>query len=235
MNLENKTIIVTGSSDGIGKEIAIQLSKQNTNIALIARNEEKLNLVKKECEKNTSGEVKVYSCDISNTQNIKSTIESIKEDFGKINGLVNNAGIWQKLDTINNIDDDKIEQIIQTNLQGLITMTKYTMNHLLEQEDCALINVSSKSGTVAQKGQSVYTATKYGVKGFTDVLREDFKETQLRISGIYQAGTNTGMFSKADQDFPIEKFTNPKDLADVIVFILSAPDKIWLKEVHVEF
>ena len=109
------------------------------------------------------------------------------------------------------------------------------MPELKNRKESAIINVSSKSGVVPQAGQSVYTASKYGVRGFTEVLKADLKGTNVRVAGIYQSGTNTKMFEKTGEDFPIQKFTDPADLAAVIVYMLSMPERIWLHDVRVEY
>ena len=80
----------------------------------------------------------------------------------------------------------------------------------------------------------MHSATKYGVRGFTEVLKEDELESGVRVAAIYQSGTNTGMFAKANEDVPNHIFTEPNDLADVVVFMLSRPAKIWLLEVRIE-
>jgi NADP-dependent 3-hydroxy acid dehydrogenase YdfG len=87
---------------------------------------------------------------------------------------------------------------------------------------------------VAQAGQSVYTASKYGVRGFTEVLKVDLKDTNVKVAGVYQSGTNTNMFKKAGDDFSTDNFTNPADLADLIAYILSRPEKIWLHDVQID-
>ena len=123
---------------------------------------------------------------------------------------------------------------VQTNLTALMQLTRHVLPVLRQQEEAAILNVASKSGVVAQAGQSVYSATKYGVRGFTDVLKVDEAETGVRVAGLYQSGTNTGMFAKADEDVPNHIFTEPDDLADVVVFMLSRPPKLWMHEVRVE-
>ena len=153
MNLSGKTAIVTGASDGIGKQVAIKLADQGVNLALIGRDNFRLNQVKNAIKKLNS----------------------------------------------------------------------------------SLKNVSSKSGVTAQAGQSVYSASKWGVRGFTEVLKIDLKNTGIKVAGVYQSGINTKMFEKTGEKVPSEKFTNPVDLAEVIVYILSQPEKIWLHEVRVEY
>lgn len=82
----------------------------------------------------------------------------------------------------------------------------------------------------------LYCASKYGVTGFTEVLKVDLKGSSVRVAGLYQGGTNTQMFSKAnDLDKPLNDFTDPNDLADVIVFMLTRPAKIWLHDIRVTY
>jgi NADP-dependent 3-hydroxy acid dehydrogenase YdfG len=113
-------------------------------------------------------------------------------------------------------------------------LTRHMLPVLRAQDEGIVLNIASKSGVVAQAGQSVYTATKYGVRGFTDVLKQDEAGTGVRVAGLYQSGTNTGMFAKAGEDVPNHIFTEPDDLADVVVFMLSRPAKLWMHEVRVE-
>jgi NADP-dependent 3-hydroxy acid dehydrogenase YdfG len=126
--------------------------------------------------------VEIYSCDISDTAKISETVNSIKSDFGVIDVLINNAGIWQKRMQLDEVEKDMIDPIIQTNLSGVIHMTHSVLPIMRELSEAAVINVISQSGVVAQDGQSVYTATKFGIRGFTDVLKKDLADTNIRIA-----------------------------------------------------
>lgn len=235
MKLSNKTIVVTGASDGIGKQVAFRLAKEHTHLILIARDEVRLQETKREAIKNGAPSVSIYSCDIGKIQNLKETIQKIISDHPQIDALLNVAGIWQKMMPVEEINEELVDEVIQTNLTGLIHCTRLLLPILKKQKEAAIINVSSKSGIVAQAGQSVYTASKYGVKGFTEVLKVDLKGTVVRVAGVYQSGTNTKMFHKAGDNPPIDKFTNPADLADIIVYMLSRPEKTWIHEIQVEY
>jgi len=235
MKLKDKVIVITGASDGIGKQVALKLADQGVNLALISRNKTGLKETQKETQKKGAKKTKIYPCDLRHTAELKSTVKKIIADFGKVNILLNIAGIWQKMMPAEEIQESVVDDVIQTNLTGLIHCARLLLPYLKKQKEAAIINVVSKSGVVAQAGQSVYTASKYGAKGFTDVLKVDLKGSTVRVAGVYQSGTNTKMFSKVGDSPPVEKFTNPKDLADVIVFMLSRPAKIWLREVHVEY
>ncbi len=234
MKLKNKIIVITGASDGIGKQIAFRIAKESSKLALIARNEKKLNEVATEAKKLGAIDVKIYACDIRQTDKLESTIKSIISDFGTVDILINNAGIWQKLMQVDKISKEVVENVIGTNLSALIHTTRLLLPTLRTRNEAAIINLISKSGVVTQEGQSVYTASKYGVRGFTEVLKIDLKDTNVKVAGVYQGGTNTKMFKKAGENFPTEKFTNPSDLADVVAYILTRPDKIWLHDVRVE-
>ena len=235
MKLKDKVAIVTGASEGIGEQIALKLAKEGVGLALIARSGKNLKKVKTKALKLGTGKVEIYLCDICETRRLKSTIEKIASDFKQINILVNNAGIWQKMMPVEKIKEKVVDDVIQINLTALIHATRLVLPYLKKQKEAAIINVISKSGVVAQEGQSVYTASKYGAHGFTEVLKADLKGSNVRVAGVYQSGTATKMFTKTGEKVPIEKFTDPADLAEVIVFMLSQPPKIWLHEVSVEY
>lgn len=233
MTLENKNIIITGASDGIGKQIAIKLSCEKPNLFLLGRSTKKLDETKNKCREKGSNTVKIFPFDLTDNLALDNFVTEINQE--EVDILINCAGIWQKRDETENISDNEIIKIINTNLTSQILLTKKILPNLKKQEEAAIINIVSKSGIVAQKGQSVYSASKWGMRGFTDVLRTDLKETKIRVGAVYQSGTNTKMFEKTGEDMPIEKFTDPADLADTVLFMLSRPEKIWLNEVHVNY
>ncbi len=221
-----KKVLITGASDGIGRSIAIKLAKDGYSLVICGRDEDKLNKVASECGNN----VQVLAFDINDSEARKTAIESVQD----VDILINNAGIWHKVGDLETLTDENVAEVISTNLTSQILLTKQLLPGMKDREGSAILNVISKSGIAAQQGQTVYTASKYGMRGFTDVLREDTKENAVRIGAVYQSGTNTKMFEKAGEDFPVETFTEPDDLADVVAFILSRPKKLWINEVRVE-
>ena len=221
-----KKVLITGASDGIGRSIAIRLAKDGYSLVLCGRNESKLTDVVAECGDN----VQTLVFDINDSEARKSAISSVQG----VDILINNAGVWHKVGDLETLADEKVTEVINTNLTSQILLTKQLLPAMKDREGSAVINVISKSGITAQAGQTVYTASKYGMRGFTDVLREDTKNNSVRVGAVYQSGTNTKMFEKAGEDFPVETFTEPDDLADVIAFILSRPKKLWINEVRVE-
>lgn len=238
MILKDKVAIVTGASDGLGKQVALNLAKEGVGLALVARNEERLNEVKQNCLALGSPRVETYICDLKFKDNIKDTVGKIISDFKNIQILLNIAGVWQKVGQLDEATLENIEDVISTNLTGLVMLTNLILPVLRQQKESAIINVSSHSGIEAKSGQSLYCASKWGVTGFTESLRLDLKGSNVRIAGLYQGGTHTGLFEKANDPKDTElfdKFTDPADLADVVIFMLSRPPKIWLHDVRVEY
>jgi short-subunit dehydrogenase len=228
-----KTILITGASDGIGKSLALRFSKEKHNLILFGRHPEKVEAVRKQCEAN-GATVEAHAFYLNDEENRKPIVDDIMSRH-RVDVLINNAGGWLKVGELTELDEEIIQYTVNVNLTAQILLTRQLLDHMRGRKGTAIINIVSKSGVSAQKGQAVYTATKYGMRGFTDVLREDTKDDPIRIGAVYQAGTNTQMFKKAGDDFPIEKFTEPDDLAEVIAFMLSRPAKIWLNEVRVTY
>lgn len=234
MQLSGKTVIVTGGSDGIGRHICLKLAAEGCRLAVLGRNSDRLAAVVQESLDAGALQVRSYVCDMADAQAIAATAKVVEEDFDGVDILINNAGIWHKAGPLDTITDEMLVATVQTNLTGLMQLTRAVLPGLRRRDAAAILNVSSKSGVVAQAGQSVYTATKYGVRGFTDVLKEDEAASGVRVAGLYQSGTNTGMFAKAGEEVPNHIFTEPEDLADVVVFMLSRPAKLWMHEVRIE-
>jgi 3-oxoacyl-[acyl-carrier protein] reductase len=233
----NKTIVLTGASDGIGKQIALRLAKEDARLILIARNQEGLQQTATEVANLTKSSVSIYPCDLRKNDEIHSTVDKIAKDHKSIDCLINDAGIWQKMDQLDNIPEKDIIDVIQTNMTGLILLTQQLLPAIRQSDAGSIINVISRSGYAAQEGQSVYTASKYGVKGFTEVLRQDLKNSNVRVAGIFQGGTNTNMFKKAGESIPdavYASFIPPEGIADVIAYMLNLPKNVWLPEVKIE-
>lgn len=221
-----RKVLITGASDGIGRSIALKLSSEGYKLILCGRNKQKLSDVAQQCGNNS--QILAFDLNDANERN-NATSQTKGVDI-----LINNAGVWHKLGNLETIDDEKITEVINTNLTSQILLTKALLPSIKNRKNSAVINIISKSGVTAQAGQAVYTASKWGMKGFTDTLREDTSKNKVRIGAIYQSGTRTNLFKKAGEKFPVNKFTEPKDLADVVAYMLSRPKKLWINEIHIE-
>ncbi len=232
MNITNKTILISGASDGIGKSIALALSKCNVKLILLGRDEAKLSDVKNQCEANGS-QAEYHAFDITNGAALEAAANNIKQN-GSVDVIINNAGIWHKSTPLGQLDPTLIENVIATNLTAHMQLTRLFIDDMKSQET-AIINIVSSAGMQGKAGRTAYAASKYGVRGFTEALRDETYGDPIRIGAVFQGGTNTQMFNKADEQMNLEKYTNPDDLADVIAFMLTRPPKLWINEVHVSY
>lgn len=235
MNLKNKVAIVTGASDGLGRQVVLKLAKEGVKLALIARRQAELSEVAGEAEKLGSPKVVTYSCDLRETEKVKEIVSQISKDLEGVNILLNVAGIWQKLGFLEDTPEEVVDEVIDLNLKALIKLTRLIIPYLKEQKEAAIINVSSRSGVTAQPGQAVYTASKWGVTGFSEVLKADLKGSNIRVGTIHQGGVDTEMFRKTGEHFDQKKYIPPEELANIIVFMLSRPERIWLHDARVEY
>ncbi|GDX63047.1 NAD(P)-dependent oxidoreductase [Candidatus Saccharibacteria bacterium] len=186
-NLVNKTVLITGSSRGIGAETAVNFAKEGCNVIITFVDEiSQAKEVSKKCEKAGAKSVEIVHLDVTKPESIKSALKTIILKFGAIDILVNNAGVirWKKFESQS--DEDILEQI-NTNLAGLILMTKYCLQHI---RDC-IINIASGAASHPVKDLSVYSATKHGVRGFTEVLA--IEEVGLSVYSVSPTMTSTEM------------------------------------------
>ncbi|MFO0920247.1 MAG: SDR family oxidoreductase [Candidatus Saccharimonadales bacterium] len=221
-------ILVTGASDGIGKSLALELTKEGHELVLFGRNEQRLKSVAA-----MSNDAEYHAFDMNDYGAMVSAVDKVLAN-GDIDVLINNAGIWHKIGDLEAIPEELIKEVITTNLTSQILLTQKILPHLRNRENSFIVNIVSKSGVTAQEGQSVYSASKWGLRGFTDVLRADTKNDKVHVIGVYQSGTNTKLFEKAGDDFPIEQFTNPDDLAKVIAFTFQQPPKLRVTEIRID-
>lgn len=232
MNITDKTILVTGASDGIGKSIAIQLAKHKANLVLFGRDAERLNTTKEACL-HQGVQVATYSFDLTNDDERSQVAKEVLAAH-TLDALVNNAGIWHNSSDLADLPAETIQAVITTNLTSQILLTKDLIDSMRSRET-AIINIVSSAGMQAKAGRTAYAASKFGMRGFTDALREETKADPIRIGAVFQGGTNTQMFAKAGEDMPLAKYTDPADLADVVVFMLTRPSRLWITDIQVSY
>lgn len=208
MDLENKIILITGSSKGIGEQIAYSFAREKAKIVITYNSDsEGAEKVKGKCLELGSPDVLDLQLDIKDNESIQSVISEIEKKFGHIDFLINNAGVisWEKFDKET---FEEIENQIRTNLEGLIKIT----NAALPQIKTGIINVASRAGHIPFAGRSVYTASKFGVIGFTKALVLEYPD--LKIFSVSPGAVKTEMWN-------FESGTDPNIIADYIVKALK--------------
>ena len=208
MNLKDKIVLITGSSQGIGKETAIQFAKERAKVIIIYNtNKKKGEETLKECKKLT--DCLIIQLNITDLNSIKDCVEKVIDKFGAIDILINNAGVvvWKNFAEQS---EKEIENQIDTNLTGLIKMTRAVLPYMKGQNEGIIINISSMAGKEAYEEITVYCATKFGVRVFTQSLAKELPKG-IRVYCINPGMTATQMTNY--QGMP------PKKVAEVIVKI----------------
>jgi len=190
MELKNKVVLITGSSQGIGKAAALGFAKEGANVVITYNsNKKKGEEVLKECKK--LGECFLIKLDVTDESSMKNCVESVVDKFGAIDILVNNAGVLSNKDFVEqNIKE--IESQINTNFIGLIKVTKTVLPYLQGQDNGMIINIASVCGKEVYNGLTTYCATKFAVRGFTQALALELPE-KIKVYAVNPGLTSTQM------------------------------------------
>ncbi len=216
----NKTAIITGSSKGLGKALAIELSKKRFNIILHGRDIKSLTEIDKVVKKNKV-KCDVVIGDITEEDTISKLIGVARLRNASI--LINNAAIMSK-GTLEEIKDDEIEDVLSTNLSAVIKLTKGIYKLFLknkEKNKGTIININSTGGLRPDKRNVIYSASKYGLKGFTDCLRLGAKENGVRVLGIYPGGMHTTFHERTGGHPQIDLTMDTKEVAEIICNLIG--------------
>jgi short-subunit dehydrogenase len=228
-SLSQKTALVTGSTDGLGKLIAVELAKQGANVIVHGRSEEKVQSVIEELKKiNADGQHTGITCDF----NTPSEIEKKFSGIAQIDILINNAGVWLEGNTVDS-SLEKIHELVHVNLVAPLLLTRVLLPVLKKADFAQILNVSSIAGVEIPVGyyHTVYSATKFGVQAFSEALAKEFDNTNVRVMGYYPGGMDTKLFAKAGLDYKESEpwMFDPQESVDAIVFMLTRSSKINVK------
>jgi len=231
MNLKDKVVLVTGASKGIGKIISIALAKEGAIAVLTARNKEMLRKTQEEIQF-LGGRALTIPADISKEKEVINLFSKIKDQFGKLDILVNNAAIVMtgRMVDFSLKDYDKI---MQTNLRGLYICCQQALKIMLPQKNGYIINISSVVGFKGYAEQSAYTASKHGVMGITKSLAAEVYKDGIFVSSILPGGVDTELAWYARPDIDRSVLISPQDIADTVLYLLHLSDTAWVDQVYI--
>lgn len=221
-----KVIVITGGSDGLGKTLTESLSKEN-NVIILATNEEKtINVAN-----NNSCDYKV--CDVSNYSLIEKSVNEIIRKYGKIDVLINNAGLWiqEELD-IN--DSERINSVVDVNLLGVINCTKAVIPTMKQNRDGLIININSQAGINHKAERVVYNATKWGVTGFSKSLADEVAKYGIRVTNLMPGMMKTDMFNKMNIQKNMDNGIDTKEVSRLVQFIIDTSPNVMIPEVGIK-
>lgn len=219
-SLKDKVVLITGASSGFGASAAILFAREGAKVILAARRLDRLQELVNEIQ-GQGNEALALQVDIANLAEIKLMVQSALDHYGQINILFNNAG-FGRMDWFENLDfDHDIESQINVNLTGLIHVTRAVLPHMIERGQGHIINMSSVAGWTAAPLYTVYAATKFGVRGFTDALRREVRPLGIHVSAIYPGSAQTEFKNQISENSIKKKFKTPARLSMTSEFVAA--------------
>ena len=234
----NKIILITGATSGIGLGCARKFAENGDRLILTGRNEKRLDEIRHELEAKGT-EVIILPFDVRDSEKAKACIDSLPEEWQNIDVLVNNAGLALGLEPEYEGDLNDWSTMIDTNIKGLLTMTRLVVPGMVARNSGHIINVGSVAGDAAYAGGNVYCATKAAVKALSDGLRIDVANTAIRVTNLKPGLVETnfsnirfhGDTNRAANVYKGIKPLTGDDIADVAVYAANAPAHVQIAEV----
>ncbi len=236
--LKNKVAIITGASSGIGYATSLTLSKAGIRVAVGARRTERLQELEKQIIKN-NGEILVQKTDVTRKSDCDSLVNTIVEKWGKVDILINNAGLMP-LSYFKNGRVEEWEQMVDVNIKGVLYCTSAVVPYMLEKKSGHIINISSVAGRIVFAGGSVYCATKHAIAALSEGLRKELSPTyNIRVTCIEPGAVETELLeSITDESMTgfIQATKNMEtlrsdDIANAILYAVQAPRHVNVNEI----
>lgn len=227
MRLKDKVCIVTGSGSGIGQATAIKFALEGAKVAVCDVNETAAaNTVKEIIEK--GGKAKSYKVDITDKESIQNVVDDLMKQYGRIDVLVNNAGIIMDAQ-LKKMTDDQFDKVINVNLKGTYLFSKAVVNIFIEQQKGVILNASSIVGLYGNFGQTNYAASKFGVIGFTKTWAKELGRYNIRVNAVCPGFIATSILApmpekviKSMEDkVPMKRLGKPEEIANTYAFLAS--------------
>jgi len=225
--IKGQVALITGASRGIGKAIALKLAELGVDIAVIfSGNEEKAAEV---CEiaRKSGVKAEAFRCNVSDFNNVKETVDAVKEAFGTIDILLNNAGITQD-GLIMTMKEEQFDNVIDVNLKGAFNMIRHCTSIFVRKRSGKIINISSVAGVIGNAGQANYSASKAGLIGLTKATAKELASRKICCNAIAPGFISTDMTKEIEKDnallnaIPLGRTGLPNEVAELAAYLCSA-------------
>lgn len=230
MEYKNKTVLVTGATAGIGKEIARQYVKNGANVAIWGTNKERANNTLNELKLCCADGQKVFSylIDVSQTADVKEGVIKVLNDLGSVDILVNNAGITRD-SLLLKMSEQDWDLVLDVNLKSIFNVCSSLIRPMMKARKGKIVNISSVIGIIGNAGQANYAASKAGVIGFTKSLAKEVASRGITVNCIAPGYIQTSMTDSLSDEvkqsvmdkIPLKKIGNTKDIANAVLFLTS--------------
>ena len=237
--LSNKIAFITGASSGIGKACAEEFAKEGANLILSARRIEQLNKFAESLKENYKVKVYSFKLDVRNLNEVEEAVSSLPKEWKKIDILLNNAGLARGFDKIYEGNITQWEEMIDTNIKGLLYVTRQILPLMVKQMKGHVINIGSTAGHEVYMHGNVYCASKFAVTALTQAIRIDTLDKNIRVSTV-DPGLVETEFSKVRFSGDAERAQKvyegiipltAEDVANVVLFCATRPDHVNISEV----
>ncbi len=226
MQLKDKIALVTGGSQGIGREISLKLASMGANVAICSIPEAGEDVAAE--IKKMSRNSKAYVTDVSNSEEAKKLIKNVVSDFGGLDILINNAGITRDGLAIKMSEDD-FDKVIAVNLKGVFNCSQAAAKVLMKNESSAIVNISSVIGLHGNAGQANYAASKAGVIGLTKTFAKELAKRNVRVNAVAPGFIKTAMTDALKNNvketildqIPLSRLGTTKEVASLVGFLAS--------------
>ena len=238
--IEEKVVIITGASSGIGKATALALSKAGAKVAIGARRTDRLEQLENEI-KQKGGEVFSQKLDVTKKDECTTFVENVLKKWGSVDILINNAGLMP-LSFIKNLKTDEWDQMIDVNIKGVLHCTAAVIPHMTEKKSGHIVNISSVAGRIVFPAGSVYCATKHAITAFSEGLRQELSpRSKIRVTCI-EPGVVATELTNTITDESLQGFVEnakkmgslqAEDIANAILYAVESPSHVNVNEILV--
>lgn len=237
----NRNVLVTGATSGIGKAIAYAFAEQGDNVLLCARRQDALEAIRTDIENKFSVNVAIFTLDVRHRQEVEDKLPKAIEAFGGLDILVNNAGLAQGLDPFQESDLDDAVTMVDTNVKGLIYVSRMVLPIFVKQNTGHIFNIGSTAGIYAYPNGAVYCATKSAVKTLSDGMRMDTIATDIKVTNIQPGLVEThfsevrfhGDAERAKQVYADIEPLLAEDIASAVIFAANTPRRMQVSDMTI--
>ena len=229
--LTDKVSLITGAGRGIGRGIAVAMAMAGSSVVLASRNQSELENIAKIINE-SGGTALPIKTDISDEKQVNNTIEKALNKFKKIDILINNAGQFLEKPVLDTTIEDW-EKVMGANLKGMFLCTKAAMKGMMERKNGTIINFSSVGGRIGLRGKAVYSASKFGVAGFSKALSKELKPYNIKVHIIYPYMVDSNNSIDRTKENPLN-INSVDDIADLVVYLASLPLRVDIEDIVID-
>jgi serine 3-dehydrogenase len=238
-SLKNKIVFITGASAGIGKACAEAFASKGANLILCARRIDKLNELKKSLVKKYKVKIFVAQLDVRKLRDVRKIIESLPANWKRIDILINNAGLARGVNKIHEANITHWEEMIDTNVKGLLYVTRTILPQMVARKSGHVINIGSVAGHEVYPMGNVYCATKFAVNALTQSIRLDVLDKNIKVTSVDPGMVLTefakvrfsGDENRANKVYEGVTPLSPKDIAEAVLFSATRPENVNINEI----